>query len=196
MKKGIILLVAVVLLNGCSLLDQVGGAYNLSQCEFNYNSLENIQLAGIDIGNGSTLSVAKMASISTILSGLGNMQTIPLNMTLKMNIKNPNATAAFLNALDYAVEINDLEFTTGKMDIPIRIEPGQTNVLPINIGVDIKNLMNRYSQDRVQGVMNSFLGISSDKTEVTVKLWPKVMVGNTAVKSPAAIPVIFTFGGN
>jgi len=196
MKKGIILLVAVILLNGCGILDQVGGAYNLSQCEFNYNSLENIQLAGIDIGNGSTLSVAKMAAISTILSGLGNIQTIPLNMTLKMNIKNPNATAAFLNALDYAVEINDLEFTTGKMDIPIRIEPGQTNVLPINIGVDIKSLMNRYSQDRVQGVMNSFLGISSDKTEVTVKLWPKVMVGNTAVKSPAAIPVIFTFGGN
>lgn len=196
MKKGIILLVAVILLNGCGILDQVGGAYNLSQCEFNYNSLENIQLAGIDIGNGSTLSVAKMAAISTILSGLGNIQTIPLNMTLKMDIKNPNATAAFLNALDYAVEINDLEFTTGKMDIPIRIEPGQTNVLPINIGVDIKSLMNRYSQDRVQGVMNSFLGISSDKTEVTVKLWPKVMVGNTAVKSPAAIPVIFTFGGN
>lgn len=196
MKKGIILLIAVVMLNGCGILDQVGGAYNLSQCEFTYNSLEKIQLAGIDIGNGSTLSVAKMASISTILSGLGNMQTIPLNMTLKMDIKNPNTTAAFLNALDYAVEINDLEFTTGKMDIPIRIEPGQTNVLPINIGVDIKNLMNRYSQDRVQGVMNSFLGISSDKTEVTVKLWPKVMVGNTAVKSPAAIPVVFTFGGN
>lgn len=195
MKKTVIILSTILLFAGCDVMKQIGGAYNLSQCEYTYNSVDNIQLAGINIGNGSSISVANLASIATILSGGGNLQTIPFNMTLKMDIKNPNRTAAFLNALDYAVEINDLQFTEGKMDIPIRIEPGQTQVLPVNMSVDLKQLMNRYSQDKVADVLNSFLGISPNETTVKVNLWPKLMVSNTPVKSPAAIPVVFTFGG-
>ena len=113
-----------------------------------------------------------------------------------MDVKNPNQTAAFLNALDYVIQINDMEFVEGKMDIPFRVEPGQTAVLPVNVGVDLKNLMNRYSRDRVAKEMSGFLGLSSDETKVTVKLWPKLMVGNTLIKVPAAIPVEFTFGGD
>lgn len=195
MKKTAIILSVILLFSGCDVMKQIGGAYNLSQCEYTYNSLNNIQLAGMNLGNGSSISVATLASIATILSGGGNLQTIPFNMTLNMDVKNPNAAAAFLNALDYAIEINDLEFTNGKMDIPIRIEPGQTQVLPINMSVDLKQLMNRYSQDKVSGVLNSFLGISPNQTTVKVNLWPKLMVGNTPIKSPAAIPVVFTFGG-
>jgi LEA14-like dessication related protein len=198
MKKTIVFLSAlgaILFFSGCNIWNQITGAYNLSQCEFTYHSVDNIQLAGINLGNGSGMSLANMASIATILAGGGNLQIIPFNMVLKMNVKNPNEAAAFLNALDYTIEINDLEFITGKMDIPIRIEPQQTTVLPLNISVDLKSLMNRYSQQRVANVLNSFLGISPDETKVVVKLWPKVMVGKTPIKSPAAIPVVFTFGG-
>ncbi len=198
MKKSIVFssaLIAILFFSGCNIWNRITGTYNFSQCEFTYNSVDNIQLAGINLGDGSGMSLANMAAIATILSGGGNLQTIPLNMKLKINVKNPNQTPAFLNALDYTVEINDLKFITGKIDIPIRIEPQQTTVLPLNINVDLKNLMDRYSQQRVANVLNSFLGISPDETKVVVKLEPKVMVGKTPIKSPAAIPIVFTFGG-
>ena len=83
-----------------------------------------------------------------------------------------------------------------KLDVPFRVEPGQTSVLPISIGVYLKNLINRYSRDRVAREMSGFLGLSSDETKVTVKLWPKLMVGNTPIKVPAPIPVVFSFGGD
>jgi len=198
MKKTIVFLSAlgaILFFSGCNIWNQITGAYNLSQCEFTYHSVDNIQLAGINLGNGSGMSLANMAAIATILAGGGNLQTIPLNMKLKINVKNPNQTPAFLNALDYTVEINDLKFITGKIDLPIRIEPQQTTVLPLSINVDLKNLMDRYSQQRVANVLNSFLGISPDETKVVVKLKPKVMVGKTPIKAPTAIPVVFTFGG-
>lgn len=194
MKKLFLLLLAVVTLNSCNIFNQIGGAYTLSQCEYKYNSLSDIQLSGINLGNASRISVSNLASISTILSG-GNQQSIPFNMTLNMDITNPNNAAAFLNALDYAIEINEMEFATGKMDIPIRIEPGDTQIMPISIGTDLKQLINRYSQDRVAREMSSFLGITSEQTKVTVKLWPKLMVGETPIRVPAPIPVVFTFGG-
>ena len=65
----------------------------------------------------------------------------------------------------------------------------------IPISVDLKNVMNRYSQQRVTNEMSAFLGITPNETSVTVKLWPKLTVGKTILKSPAAIPIVFKFGG-
>lgn len=186
-------IVLVLTLNACSVVNQIGSAFTLSQCEYTYNSVDNIQVAGLDLGNASTISISKIASLSTLLSG--GLQTIPFNMTLNMNVKNPNSTVAALNSLDYSIELNDMELSEGKMDIPIRIEPGQEAVLPISIGTDLKALMNRYSRDKVAHAMTSFLGVTNEPTKVTVKLWPKVNVGGTPIKVPAPIPVEFTFGG-
>ncbi len=190
-----LIVLAAVMLTGCDIMNKIGGAYQLSQSEYRYNSLSNIQLAGINLGNASAISLSNLASISTVLAGNSTMQNIPFSMTLNMDVTNPNSSAAFLDALDYSIMINELEFAEGKMDIPIRIQPGETTVVPIPISIDLKNLMNRYSQDRVANEMSGFLGITPNETTVTVKLWPKLTVGNTLIKVPAAIPVVFNFGG-
>jgi len=83
-----------------------------------------------------------------------------------MNIKNPNEAVAFLNSLDYAIEINDLEFTKRKIDIPLQINPGETQTMPIHMSTDLKQLMNRYSQEKVSEVINSFFGISAEKPKL------------------------------
>ena len=195
MKKIILILSAVVLLTGCDVMNKIGGAYQLSQSEYRYNSLNNIQLAGMNLGNAAGISLSNLASISTILSGGSAMQTIPFSMTLNMDVTNPNTTAAFLDALDYAIQINEMELVEGKMDIPIRIEPGETKLVAVPISVDLKSLMNRYSQQRVTSEMSAFLGITPNETSVSVKLWPKFLVNGTLVKVPAPIPVVFNFGG-
>ncbi|HBB01898.1 MAG TPA: hypothetical protein DCZ19_12615 [Porphyromonadaceae bacterium] len=195
MKKSILILSTVLLLSGCNIMNQIGGAIQLSQSEYKYHSLNNIQLAGINLGNASSISVSNLASIATVLAGGSTMQSIPFSMILNMDVTNPNSSAAFLDALDYAIQINEMEFVEGKMDIPIRIEPGETKIIGIPVSVDLKNLMNRYSQDRVTNEMSAFLGITPRETSVTVKLWPKLTVGGTLVKVPAAIPVVFNFGG-
>lgn len=195
MKKMILLFGVILLFGGCDAVNKVKGAYQLSQSEYRYHSLDNIHIAGINLGNSSSISLSKLASVATALAGGGSTQNIPFNMILNMDVTNPNKNAAFLDALDYAILINEMEFVEGKMDIPIRIEAGETKVVPIPISVDLKSVMNRYSQQRVASEMSSFLGITSNETSVTVKLWPKLTVGKTVIKSPSAIPVVFNFGG-
>ncbi len=195
MKKNITILIVAVMLTGCNVMNQIGGAIQLSQSEYRYHSLNNILLAEINLGDASSISVSNLASIATVLARGASMQSIPFSMTLNMDVTNPNSSAAFLDALDYAIQINDMEFVEGKMDIPIRIEPGETKVVGIPVSVDLKNLMNRYSQERVTNEMSAFLGITPNETSVSVKLWPKFTVGGTLVKVPAAIPVVFKFGG-
>ena len=183
----------MLLMYSCDVFKQIGGAYNLSQCKYDFNSIENIQISGVNLGTPSSISIAEIARLTTILSG-GNMQNIPFSMTLKLDVKNPNEVPAFINGLEYMIELNDMEFTNGKLDVPIRIESGETTMIPLSIGVDLKNLMNRYSKDKVSTEMSRFLGISPGQTKVTVKLWPKVLIGDVPIKSPAYIPVTFLFG--
>lgn len=190
----LIVLFSLTFTPSCDVMNNIGGAYRLSQSIYKYSSLNDIQLAGMKLGNASSISISNLASIATVLAG-GNSQTIPFSMTLNMDVTNPNTAAAFLDALDYQIIINDLEFVEGKMDMPIRIEPGETKVVPIPVSVDLRSLINRYSQERVTKEMSSFLGITPNETTVMVKLWPKLTVGNTLVKVPAAIPVEFKFGG-
>jgi len=111
----------------------------------------------MNLGNASNISVSNLASIATILAGGSTRQTIPFSMTLNMDVTNPNNATAFLDALDYSILINEMEFVEGKMDVPIRIDPGQTTLLSIPISVDLKSLMNRYSQERVTNEMSAFL---------------------------------------
>ncbi len=195
MKKIISILTMALLFTGCDVINRIGGAFQLSQSEYRYNSISNIQLAEINLDNASNISLSNLASVATILAGGSTRQTIPFSMTLNMDVTNPNTTAAFLDALDYSILINEMEFVEGKMDIPIRIDPGQTNLVSIPISVDLKSLMNRYSQERVTNEISAFLGITPKETSVTVKLWPKLTVGKTLIKVPAAIPVVFNFGG-
>lgn len=194
MKKLLPILTLFFLFTSCELLNQVSGAYQLMQCDYKYNNISDIQVAGVNLGSGTSLSLSNFAAISSILTG-GSLQIIPFSMTLKLDVENPNKAAALLNALDYAIQINDMEFVQGKLDVPLRVEPGETAVLPISIGLDLKSLMNQYSRDKVSKEMSGFLGLTSEKTKVSVKLWPKLMVGGTLVKVPAAIPVEFSFGG-
>ena len=194
MKKSIIILSTILLMYSCDVVKQIGGAYNLMQCKYDYKSIGNIQIAGIGLGKGKSVSILEIASLTTILSG-GSLQNIPFSMVLNLDVENPNEKdAAYLNGMDYMIELNDMEFSSGKMDVPVRIEPGKSAVIPLSIGVDLKNLMNRYSKDKVSSEMSRFLGVSPGQTKVTVKLWPKVLIGDVPIKSPAHIPVTFLFG--
>lgn len=174
MKRVFTILIVALLVTSCEVIQRIGGAYQLSQSEYRYNSLSNIQIAEMNLGDASNISVSNLASIATILAGGSTRQAIPFSMTLNMDVTNPNNTIAFLDALDYSILINEMKFVEGKMDVPIRIDPGQTSLVSIPISVDLKSLMNRYSQERVTNEMSAFLGITPKETSVTVKLWPSL----------------------
>ena len=193
MRKIFVILFVAVFLTGCGVVNQIAGLHAFSQSEYSFNSISNIQLGNMNLGGGQTLSLANIAAVSSLLSGA--QQSIPLGMTINLDVTNPNPVAAILNSVDFDIIINDMALTSGVINTPMRVEAGQTAVMPISIGVDLRNLINSYSQGQVTSAFSSFLGITNNPANVTVRLRPSLMVGNTAIPSPVAIPVSFNFGG-
>ncbi|NDV94639.1 hypothetical protein D0T84_06845 [Dysgonomonas sp. 521] len=194
MKKRILTLLAIAtVLMGCDTVQQsLSSTYNMINCEYNYKSISGLTVSGMNLSNG--LSVTSIPKITSILSG--SASSIPLNFTLNLDVKNPNQSAAALNGMQYIISIDDIQFTTGSVNQALNIGAGQSQTLPLTIGVDLVSLMKNNSKDAVLDIAKNFIGVGSKKSNVKVQLKPTFMVGSVPVTSPVYIPVSFSFGGN
>jgi len=183
--------VCLFILSGCSAVKEIGGAYNMTQCKYSYNSISALTLDGMDLSKG--VSVSNIAKIATLLSGKSS--SIPLNFTLNMNVLNPNQTEAMLNGLQYIISVDDVEFTTGQVNQSLNIPSGGTKILPLTIGVDLASLMKDNSKGAVENIAKNFIGIGTEKSNVKVQLKPSFKIGGQVITSPSYIPVSFSFGG-
>ncbi len=181
-----------MLFTGCGTMgDSLSSAYNITKCEYNYKSISNLTLSGMNLSSG--VSLTSIPKVLSILSGTAT--SIPLDFTLNLDVKNPNATVAALNGLQYIISIDDMQFTTGQVNQSMRIASGETQTLPLTIGVDLANLMKNNSKSAVENIAKNFIGIGNEKSNVTVQIKPTFMIGNTPITSPVYIPVSFSFGG-
>ena len=193
MKKGAILfsLALCVVLTSCGVLKQLEGVYNMTECKYDYNSITQMTLSGIDVTRGVSLS-----SVPTVLSILsGQATSIPLNFNLNLDVSNPNASEAAMHGMEYILSIDNIQFTTGKVNRSLTIPSGGQQILPLTIGFDLKTLLQGESKDAVVAILKNIVGINSQKSNITVQLKPTFMIGNYPVTSPAYIPVSFSFGG-
>lgn len=179
------------ILSGCNVAKEIGGAYNMTQCKYDYKSISSLRLSGMDLSNG--ISVTYIPKLTSILTG--NASSIPLDFTLNLNVTNPNQAAAMLYGLQYIVSVDNIDFTTGSLNQSLNIPAGDTQVLPVNIGVDLATLMKNNSKSSIEKIAKNFIGLSSDKSNVTVQLKPSFMIGGQVITSPSYIPVSFSFGG-
>jgi len=194
MKKRILALCVIIatLISCDSVQKSLSSTYNMINCEYNYKSISGLSVSGIDVSKG--LSITSIPKITSILSGTAS--SIPLNFNLNLDVKNPNQSAAMLNGLQYIISIDDIQFTTGSVNQALNIEAGQSQTLPLSIGVDLATLMKSNSKDAVVDIAKNFIGIGNKKSNVSVRLKPTFMVGNVPITSPVYIPVSFSFGGN
>ena len=193
MKKSSIILSLILCttLSGCGVLKQLEGVYNMTECKYSYNSISQMSLSGIDVTRGVSIT-----SIPTVLSILtGQATSIPLNFNLNLDVDNPNASEALMHGLEYILSIDNIQFTTGSLNRSLSIPAGGREVLPLNIGLDLKTLLSGQSGDAALSIVKNLIGIGDQKSNITVQLKPSFMIGNYPVSSPAYIPVNFSFGG-
>ena len=194
MKKiilGIFTLIMLMLSSCNALQTSLSNAYNLTNCDYKYQSISNLTISDINVSQG--LTPLMIPRILTILSG--NASSIPLNFTLNLDVNNPNAGTAAFQSLLYIISIDDIQFTSGNFNQPFQLASGETKVLPMGINVDIMGLMKSNSRSAVENIVKNFIGISNTSSKVTVQLKPSFKVGEQVFTSPLYIPVNFTFGG-
>ena len=188
MKKIIALFSISLIMFSCDVAQSVAGAYSLTQCKFDFNSISAISLGGVKMDSNNLVSSA--LAVTTLFT----KNTLPLQFTLNLDVKNPGTQTALLNGMQYILQIDGIEMTTGGMDTRLQVAPGQTGLLPVQLNFDLKQAMSGQSADAIKNLALNFVGIGSEPTNVTFKLKPAISIGGQQLQSPF-IPVSFAFGG-
>lgn len=179
------------ILSGCNVAKDLGGAYNMIQCKYDYNSISNLNLAGMDLSKG--LSVANALKLTPLLTG--NASSIPVSFTLNMDVTNQNQSAALLHGLQYILSIDNVEFTTGSLNQSLNIPGGSKQLLPVVMAFDIATLLKGETKDAVTNIVKNLAGVNDQQSNINLQIRPTFMIGGYPVTSPVYIPVSFAFGG-
>jgi LEA14-like dessication related protein len=175
----------------CDVARQAQGALNMVNCKYEYNSLTDVSIAGINVSQGLTLMDAP--KILTVLTG--GTTSVPLGFTVNLNVENPNSTEAILNGIDYILTIDGIQFSTGSLANQLSVPARGVGLLPLAMSFDVAGLLKGESRDAVAGALKNLVGIGSEPTEVSLQIRPTFMVAGYKVPSPVYIPIPFSFGG-
>jgi LEA14-like dessication related protein len=193
MKKNIIALLLLLVAYSCDVVNQIAGAYTMTQCKYEYRSLTGLSLAGINLQNVSSLSSLNAVSAARLLAAFSSSsQSLPLAFTLNLDVSNPNTQDALLNGLSYILEIDGIEMTQGSLSRQVQVAAGGQSVLPVELAFDLRQALSGRSADAIKNLAFNFAGIGDAASNVTFRLKPTLKVGSQTIAAPSYIPVSFT----
>lgn len=185
------LLAATLAATSCDVARQARGAYNMVNCKYDFISIANVSVAGID---PSRMSLADAPRLLSLLSG--GVQSIPVDFTLNLGVTNPGSTEAMLSGMDYVLAVDGVDFTSGSAVRGLTVAPGGTGTLPLSVAFDAATLLKGEAREAAAGIVRSLTGTGGEASKVTLRIRPSFDVAGRKISSPSFIPIEIGFGGN
>jgi len=174
---------------GCGINKQAQQIKALEACTYKIKNVNQITLAGSDLGRLINQQDFNLASLPGVALGLLR-KDIPLRANLNLEITNPSADLAAINQFEYKILVNNTDLAEGIVNQAVSIPQGQTVTVPVQMGSNIYGLISNGN------VLNDIIkaaqkGSKSDEKLglLTIKIKPTIMIGNTPVKYPGYITI-------
>jgi hypothetical protein len=177
-------------------MQQVSQMNNLTKCDFRLESVQQLNLAGINVQNVKSISDLNMFDAAKIASAVGS-QKFPLDFTLNIEAKNPNTTAAGMNHIDWILLIDDIEMTSGILDKQMTIPANNgTTIIPMQMHFDLQKALSGKSADAVINFGLNLAGTGNKPTRFTLKMKPTITVGGFPITYPGYLNIKTEYGVN
>jgi LEA14-like dessication related protein len=185
-------LMLAILLTNCRQIRELSA---FSKCEFRLASVNNTTLAGVNVQNVRSLSDLSLMQAGRITSAYAS-GSMPLNLVVNLDVRNPNPTTAALNQVEWILQIEGKDVVDGILNERVAISPdGGITTLPIRISADLRKIMDRNSAEEN---LNMGLGLAGANNQpspkLTLRIKPSIMIGSASIRYPGYINVNTNFG--
>jgi hypothetical protein len=188
----ILFFVFVLCFAGCGLPRQIHEVQNFVTCEFMLKDVQNIKLANVDVQHKNSFSDLNIFDAGMLSASLAQ-GTLPLDMTLNIDVKNPNPSQAAMNKMEWILLIDDTEIVNGALNKRVVIAPnGGTTTLPLQISIDLIQTL----QLRTDQILSFGFGLANAYNKprrITLKVKPSIMIGDVSVAPPGYISLSSAF---
>jgi hypothetical protein len=190
-KYKVLIFIALVWLASCT---QIREMKNLLYCDFRLATIENVNMAGIDVQKIKSFTDLSFVDGAKLLAAVAS-GSLPLNFTLNVEAKNPNGEKAALNKLDWLLLIDDIQVAEGTTTQRVEIPPANgTGIFPLQIRTDLAKVLSGQSGKNVVNLGLNLVGYGNKPSRITLKAKPTIMIGNMAMQYPGYISIKNEFG--
>ena len=179
-----VVLALMAFLSSCKVLQQANEMKTFAKCEFRLKNIETITLANVDITDVDQFSDLSFSE-ATNISMIAMKGKLPLYFILNVEIRNPNEEKASMNSFLWDVFIDDFKITSGKVTKNVEVFPdGGIAVMPIEVGVDLFEILNGESAEAVMNFAMNLSGSGGVPSRVKLRAKPSVYIALTKVNYP------------
>ena len=170
-------------LASCDILTQVAQMANFANCNFNFNSVDQIQMLGINLHKGMSkadLNITQLASLTNAILS----RKLPVTFNVNVGVDNPNSIAASMAKMDYILSLNGKEVISTTLNKSISVPANGNSVVSIPITTDLFQLFSGESADAIVNLAFKLAGASSDPVNVGLKVKPYITVNGQQLAYP------------
>lgn len=183
-------IIVLLALSSCITIKE---ASTFSKCEFRVNDVERISLNGRNVMEKSQISDLSINEITTLLSSIASGPLI-MDLTLLVDIKNPNKSTAAMNRIDWIMFIDDYKIMTGSTNRRVVLPPDNAIVtVPLEIKSDLKEVITSGGGYAILGLALNLAGISTQINRITLKAKPYITIGKKEIAYPGYISIKTAF---
>ena len=182
-KKTFIVLFVLMGLASCDVLTQVAQMANFANCTFNFNSVDHIQMLGVDLSKGMSKTDLNAMQLLSLANAIANRQ-LPVTFNVNVDVKNPNTIAASMTKMDYIVSLNNKQVISTTLNNSINVPANSSSTVTIPITTDLFQLFSGESADAIVNLAFKLAGASSEPVNVGLKVKPYININNQQLAYP------------
>ena len=182
-KRTLIILFVMVGLSSCEVLNQVAQVANLVNCTFNFDSVNQIKMLGINLSKGMTKSDLNATQLLNLANALMRRE-LPVSFNVNVNVSNPNSIAAAMAKMDYILSLNGKQVISTTMNNGINVPANSSSVVSIPITTDLFQLFSGESADAILNLAFKLAGANSNPVNVGLKVKPYISINGQQLAYP------------
>ena len=180
-------IIAAVLVSSCASLQQLAA---LHKVQFDLGDVRGGRLAGVDLNrvhSYSDLTITDGARLAAAVAA----NDLPLEFTLNLNAENPasNSVTARMIRLQWSLLLQDRETISGVIDTAIALPPGQPQVIPMRMSLNLIEFFGGSAPDLFNLAMG-LAGADAEPTSVSLRALPTVSTPVGPIDYPSPITVV------
>lgn len=182
-KKALIIVFVMMGLSSCEVLNQLAQMANFANCSFNFNSVDQIQMLGINLSKGMTKSDLNATQLLNLANSLMRKE-LPVTFNVNVDVTNPNTIAAAMSKMDYILSLNGKQVISTTMNKGINVPANGSSVVTIPITTDLFQLFSGESADAILNLAFKLAGASSDPVNVGLQVKPYISINGQSLAYP------------
>ena len=181
MRKLSILVLFVLLMQGCSILTELAA---LTKCEFSFHSATDPSACGINVSTKRSFTDFSFREGQTIASNILR-GTLPFTITANVEVRNPGSVTAAVNAVEWIAYIDDIQVAQGTVSERVEVAPsGGKTLIPIRIATDLFDYLEGDSPRTMINFALNLVDAGNQPTRLSMKIKPSVMIAGQSIYYP------------